>query len=325
MSSCNARSFSLILSRLLCVIKTSMSPRLPARKTSQRRKETTTKQARHDRTLSDRLCTSAARLLLAVAIFVGGLRAAGDSESSLSSRFRLLVLVVGSVVAPKQPFDRPDDDAAASCPPPPAARTRAAHRRRPGGVRRAAGDQHLVAPADAGPDRAQHRRRRRLMTRGLAPRADQLRQVVADPEADRLLRGPRHARRRRLGRRHQAAGGRLRHHRTVLVVVFRWWNDDARLTGRLDGGRRRCFAEQVGEDVERIGYREREPKARLVFWRRGRSRRWHARRRLLRPRWQLPVAGLALHDDMAVAPQQLHEFVFFSARNGLVSPSHKKN
>jgi hypothetical protein len=95
-----------------------MSPRLPARKTSQRRKETTTKQARHDRTLSDRLCTSAARLLLAVAIFVGGLRAAGDSESSLSSRFRLLVLVVGSVVAPKQPFDRPDDDAAASCPPP---------------------------------------------------------------------------------------------------------------------------------------------------------------------------------------------------------------
>jgi hypothetical protein len=69
------------------------------------------------------LCTSAARLLLAVAIFVRGLRAAaaagdsdslGLSESSLSSRFRLLLrllMLVGSVVAPKQPFDRPDDDA----------------------------------------------------------------------------------------------------------------------------------------------------------------------------------------------------------------------
>jgi hypothetical protein len=217
---------------------------------------------------------------------------------------------------------------------PPAARIRAAHSRRQGSVRRAAGDHHLVAPTDAGPDRAQHRRRRRLMTRRLVPRAGQLRQVVPVPEADRLLPGPRHARRRRLGQRHQAAGGRLRHHRTVPVVVFRWWNDDAPLTGRLDGGRRRCFAEQVREDVERIGNREREPKARLVFWRRGscsrsrsRRRRWHARCRLLRPRRQLPV-GLALHDDMAVAPQQLHEVVVLAARNGRIfssiSASHKK-
>jgi hypothetical protein len=186
-------------------------------------------------------------------------------------------------------------------------RVRAAHRRRQrvagggcGGVRRSAPrHQNLVAPADARPDRAQHRWRRRRA--GLVVRPPL-------PEAGRLLLpGARHVR-RRLGRRHQIAGRRLRHR----PAVFRWRNDDAfpaRRLASLDGR----FAEEVREDVlvERVGESERQPQARLVFRRRGGSKNRSARRGLLRPRRQLPV-GLALHDDMAVAPEQLNEVVVFA-------------
>ncbi|BAS85416.1 Os03g0639350 [Oryza sativa Japonica Group] len=322
MSSCRALIFSLILSRLL---------------------------------LSERLCTSAARLLRAVVIFAGGLRASAadsDSASCIASHappVSVSPLALAAPVAGARRL-RGGGGAEAAVGPPrrrrhggrlvavavvaPAAGdgVRAPHRRgrraaAPGLARRALLHLHLVAPADARPDRAQHRRRRAAAAAaglrlppsraaGRPPRPDELRQVpgvvAAVRQAHRLL--PRAGRVRRLGRRHQLArrlGRRarpatllLRHCRVALAslsfaVGARARASRRRLRRRRDGR----LVEEVREDVllQRVGEREREPQAGLVFLHRRR------RRLLRRPRRQLPVVILALHDDMAVAPEQLNE------------------